>query len=365
MAEELLVDNPVVAPASDPPAAPSGGDGSPPAGLEINYNPMTATRAERVAAIKQMMTGAGTPEQAPDPEPEVAPIVEPVVPIVAPVVPESRANVPDKFLLPTGEVNVEALVKSYLFAEQKISEQGQTSSSELAQLQKTVMDLQTALLTRGPQGSEVPGQPPADPPAASEEEVAAANEAWLDKFYADPKAAMAEMRAEVLKDVQASLEPITKPLAEQTQYNQDVARYTSEVAALAGKYDDVDQYRAAMSDILAKGGEKLMALDNVMEVAYFMAKGQVPAAAPATPAPTPAELLKDATFLAQAAANPDVQKAVLGAFKAQTGAEPKPPVVGAGNRGIPPTMPPTEIRSTKDARAASVEYFKKAFGQTP
>lgn len=361
MAEEFIVDNPVIVPVVVPVAAPAGGEPSPPASLETNYDPATATRSQRVAAIAEMMTGPTAPTvETPAPEPEAA-VPEETIPIV----PKPRADIPDKFLLPTGEVNVEALVKSYQFAEQKISEQGQASSTELAELRQSVMNLQAALIARGPNSPDVPGAAP-EPPAPSEEEVAAANEAWLEKFYENPKAAMAEMQSNLLKEIKDSLEPIVQPITQQREYNTQVANYTAEVAALAGKYSDVDQFRGAMSDILAEGGEKLLNLDNVMEVVYFMAKGKAPVAsvAPATPL-APAVSLKDPLYLAQVAADPDVQKAVLGAYKAKTGAEPTPPVVGARATGVTPGMPPTEIRSTKDAARASKEYFKKVFGQTP
>lgn len=367
----LSVENPGVSQVIvDPAVGNEGLVGSPPE-QGTSYDPQTTTPADRVAAIAQrLMQGADIP--APSTTPTQP---EPQVPTEPEPDPEPQPEVPDKFRAPDGSVNVAALLKSYQEAEKKISSQGQQSATELAELRQTVMQLQTALLTNQgePQGEPGTYAPPA-PPTPNEEELAVQAEAWLEKFYENPQGALQDVISSALQQqIGEALKPIMQkvdPIVQQEEFRQSVQGYAQQMAQLSEKYLDVEQMRPAMQELLASPDpavkrkmETILEMDDAMETIYLMAKGQTQVASPA--AKTPEELLQDPAFLARAAQSPEVQKIILQSIQQQVQGEPKPAVVGARPGGTTPGMEPINIRSTKDAARASVDYFKKAFGNTP
>jgi len=361
--ESVIVDNPsvVVEPASPAVGTVAEGSGSPALDApENNYDPLTATRADRVAALTQRLLGADAPAAEPEPEPEpqaAAPAAEP-----EPATdPESQAEVPDKFRLPDGSINP-AFVKSYQSMESMYTKQSQ----QINELTQAVLNLQGQLLT----SQAAPQYTPPEPPAPTPEELAAANEAWLERFYENPQVALGEIIANA---IDSQVKPVLAPVRAEMEFQQSVQTYSQQVAQLSQKYPDLDQYRPAMQEILSAsaedpaGGldlEAILSQDGGMEVIYLMAKGKAPAPPAVPPNKAPEELLKDQAFLAQVVSNPEIQKMIFANIQSQVKGEPAPPVVGARSGGTAPGLEPVSIKNTKDAARASRSYFQKAFGGT-
>lgn len=359
----LAVDNPSVTAGSavDPAVGNDVSGGSPLS--EINYDPMTATRADRVAAITQRLLGADQPAAEPATEPpatpvEPAPAPEPD-PVPAPAI-EPRADVPDKFLLPDGSINP-AFVKSYQNMESMYGRQAQ----QVNELTQAVINLQNQLLMREMQPQTVTPEPPAPTP----EQLAEANEKWLEGFYENPQKALQDVIAKAIKE---QVMPITEPMQRDWEFQQSVQSFSKQLDELKGEFPDIDQYRPAMQEILGDSSlnfEAILESPGAMRTVYLMAKGQsalkAPEPAPTStpePAKTTDELLKDPAFLSQITANPEVQRMILAGIQNQMKGEPKPPVVGAQAGGTAPAMEPVNIQSTKDANKASRAYFTKVFG---
>lgn len=362
--DEYLIDNPSVAAGAADPAAGNDVTGSSSPEPGNNYDPLTATRTDRVAALTQRLLGADTPVAAatePPAEPEVIPGEPEPEPEPTPS-PEPQVDIPDKFRLPDGSINPK-FIQSYQNMESMFTKQAQ----QINDLTQVVINLQNQVLTN----QTAPQYTPPEPPAPTPEELAAANEAWLERFYENPQKTLQDV---IANTIQSQLDPILAPIMQDREFQQSVQTYSQQVAALGQKYPDLDQYRPAMQDILnaaqdPSSGLNLEAIldqDGAMEAIYLMAKGKT--AQPPAPAPvskTPEELLKDQNFLAQVVNNPEVQKMILANVQAQLKGEPKPPVVGARPGGAAPGLEPVSIKSTKDAARASQSYFQKVFGGTP
>ena len=339
-----VVDNSVVsppAPHSVSTATPSE-DFVPPVvpGVE-GYDPTTATAETRRNIIEGWLKGADTP-------PEVTPpITEEIPPAPAQSASdEPLISIPDKFKMPDGSVNMDAFVKSYIFAEKKISEQGE----EIRTLRTQPPAQGTPLEQSQPeQSSQAPAQ-------LTKEELDKVKEQWFDKFYDNPQEALADLLSGVVeKTVNPLLAPIA-PVVQDFSTRQQTALWAKEAEKVAEKYSDFDTFADAMTTIIGSmKPQEFAALPNPMETVYLMAKGS----APVTPTPKLEDSLKDPEFVKSLATNPEIRKAVLTTYANNVNGERKPNVIGAGSGGVPPAAPPQEIRTVNDATRASREFFSK------
>lgn len=346
-ADGITVDNPVVDVSSTPVTEAS---------VTSNIDPAVATSAQRTEYLIDLLTGAGnptttltepeaTPPEIPAESTETSPVPEP-----APVV-EPGPDVPDKFKNMDGSINTDLLLKSYLYAEKKISEQG-GQLSEVGQLRQMIEQLQAQVAE--PQ----PGQ--AQPPVSGglqspgEEQFADIKEKFFEKFYDNPQDALSNLIETV---IEKTLSPVLNPILARQQFDQDVAHWQREVDSVMAKYPDFNQLKDSITAVLAEKGESFLDTPGALESAYWIAKGKT-----AQPVPDIDALLKTPEVLARIKSDPEVQKAILSNFTQQVSAEPKPVVMGRTAGGTPPAAPPMEIKSTKDASKASAAYFAKIFG---
>ena len=108
---------------------------------------------------------------------------------------------------------MDALVKSYTFAEKKISEQG-GQISETAQLRQMIEQLQAQIA--GPQATgQVQDTAPAtdEPPTLDAEQLEEIKQGFFDKFYEDPQGALSKFDKQ--RDRTESF-PSTEPHSGQT-----------------------------------------------------------------------------------------------------------------------------------------------------
>lgn len=306
---------------------------------------------ERMAFVKNLMSGGeasnqnevvteppaasvdGIQQATPEPEP------------TPPAAPESRLEVPDKFKDDNGNIRPE-FVKSYLHMEAMYAKQAR-ETNELRQM-TTGLQEQIAQLQAQP-GS--PNEQPVD-------DASFDAEAFREKFYDDPVQALAEW------DAKRDRERQEQAATQQREYNGKVAYWNSEIQRCESIYPDFQAMLPVMQEIIAANREGLEGMPNAIEAVYWAAKGIASAqAAPVQPVqPSVAELLQSEEIMAQIAANPEVQKAILSQHAQGVLANQAPVLIGNQPGSAAPAAAPVEIKSTKDAMKASMSLFKKAFG---
>jgi hypothetical protein len=230
------------------------------------------------------------------------------------------------------------LVQAYQEAERKISTYGQDTSKarqELEQLRGQVWQLQQYL------------QKPQTPQPTAEE-LQAKNQEWLDKFYENPMDALEEV-------IQSRVQKIVEPIQKDYQLQQYTRQYQAQIEQARQKYADFDTLQPVMQEVIQEQGQHLAGLPNAVEVIYSIAKGR--AAAPINHD----QLLQDENFRSKILQNEEIRKAILTQI-AQVTKDKQPPVVLGPQQGEPPIMAPEEIKTSKDAKKASISYFKRILG---
>jgi|GEM_PF-4562691 len=348
--DNLPVDNPVAEPAAI--AAEAGAVENQP-----TFDPVTATGSERLSYLTSLLNGTpAAPESgasgiAPE-EPVATGPATPPEPTEPPAEPWIE-QIPDKFKK-DGKPDYEALSKSYLYAEKKLSEQGSVIS-QINDLQQVVLGLQQQIMAGNVPTTSDPATGGNQPPEQQEIDP----EEFLEQFYKNPQEALQKILEPVIN-------PVIKPLQEQMEYNQELERWTAEVERCKQAHQgDFDLLRPKMQEIIRTRGQYLRNMPDGMEVAYQLAKAEHLAANPPAPKePEPRSidtLMQDATFLEKITQHPDVQKMVLTQYAAGVKETPKPIVMGNRAGSEMPATPAMEIKSTKDAAKASVAFFQRFF----
>lgn len=199
-------------------------------------------------------------------------------------------------------------------------------------------------------------QPAAQPPqnqAPTAEELTQAKEAFMDKFYEDPQAAVREMAEKMISErFDKTVNPVIEPIAKERQWNE-------QVSAVSEKYSDFNDHIAAMQKVLA---DMPHLAQQGLETVYFVAKGQN--AQPAAPALTPEQLMADPTFIQDHIANnPQIQQMIVSKYlqdRQQTNQQ-IPVVMGGQPGGQPPAMPesrPTDLRQASKGFLQSMGWSK-------
>lgn len=240
----------------------------------------------------------------------------------------------------------EDLVDAYQEAEKRISRYGQYSSrakKELEQLRGQVAQLQRYV--------KEAQQPKKEQP--SKEEIERRNQEWLDKFYDNPVEALDEV-------VQDRVKKVVEPIQKDYEMQRYTRHYNSQVQEVRQKYPDFDNYTPKMQEIVQKQGQYLANLPNAVEVVYNMAKAQSMPSQP-TQQLSKENLLKDENFRQDILKDQSIRNEILKEY-AQQARDKQAPVVLGKQSGEPPASPPEEIKSTKDAKKASMNFFQRIAG---
>jgi ribosomal protein S16 len=300
------------------------------------YNPESSTKHDRMSLVQELLNqGASTEETV---------LEEPKEEIFTgePQSTESQLEIPDKFKNADGTPNVEAILKSYQYAEKKISEQG-SMLSQAQQMQQTIVQLQQMLEQQ--QQNAMPINQEVHP----EIDLEAQKEEWFERFYDNPMEAIAEL-------AQRSIEPVISPYIQQAEYQQQVASWSQKVEQARASYNDFDLLQPRIVEIIEQRPE-LANIPDAIDIAYKIAKSDN-----VQEQPKIEDMLKSPEFLRELANNPEVKKQVLSTYSQNLQSEAKPPVMGSQQGGTPPATPPQEIKSIKDASKASASFFSRVFG---
>lgn len=247
-----------------------------------------------------------------------------------PVEPEPEPLIMGKFK------TQEDLEQAYREAERRISQYGQQFSQNQQQMEQ--MQAQLQQFQQFMQRFQEPQQSP--------EEVQERNQKWLDKFYESPIEALSEV---VLQNVQQ----VVAPLSQKIQYQENVNRYSQQVTEARQKYPDFDNFMPQMQEIIKEQGAYLSGLPNSVEVVYNMAKAQT--------IKSPDDYLKDEAFRQKLLQDETIRNEILKQY-AQTVKDGQPPVVLSNQHGEPPLAEPMEIKSTQDAKKATLSFFQRMAG---
>lgn len=199
--------------------------------------------------------------------------------------------------------------------------------------------------------------PPVTPPAAQEPPAPAAptapeltNEEWMDKFYENPKAAMAEFVDQMFAQ---KVEPVIKPIQEQ-------AEIAASVKQMRETYADFDQVAPAMTELLAEIPElSQRGVEGLYQIAKQRMEQAQPPAAPTPPPPAPEQFLNDPAFLEQHVLNnPELQKRFLQQHLATLtqSQQQVPPSMGTG---IPPLVGEKRPGTIKEASKAFRDFLAR------
>ncbi len=310
-------------PAQESPAEPAGtaqepgqpGEEPQPKSLLEFFN-----RASEEGGTEEKGTGEGEPTTEPESRPE-----------------EPKLEIPEKFRLPDGSLNQEALLRSYLEEEKKLHEQ----AAELAEIRKMMQELQGRLLQEQPKEPETP--------QLTEEQIQELNEKWLSEFYSNP-----------LQAINQILEPLVQsriqPLAQQIEQQRQVEQWTQQVETVRQKYSsDFDQLLPEMEKIVQEQGEALVNIPNAVEVIYQMAK--------ARHYKPPEELLKDENFRKKILEDESIRNEILKDY-ANKVKEGQPPIMVGSQPGEIPAIPPEEIKTPQDSLRATKSFFQRILGKT-
>ncbi len=263
---------------------------------------------------------------------ETAPAPEPAQSAAQPE--DLTAQIPDKFKLPDGTINYAALVKSYNEAEKKISEQGQ----QLSALAQQWEDFQRRL---NPQAAA-----PQQPQPLSEEQIKEINEQWMTQFYENPLAA-------IVQAVQMAVEPKIQPLAQYYEQQRQLEQWNRQIEQAQQTHPDFEQLLPEIQKVVEEQGNILAELPNAVEVAYNLAK--------ARQVKPPEQLLRDPAFRQRILQDEEIRNEILKAY-AQQVKNGQPPVVIGNQPGQSPATPPLEIKTTSDAKKATLGFFSRIMG---
>lgn len=329
--------------ASAEPAQPAAAPQEIPPGVD----PRTVMK-NPIAELLGANINPGTPEGL---EP-LAPVGDPAAPAPAATAQPGitgeidPALVPDKFKNPDGTINYVELARGYREIESLAGRQG----NQLNQMQRQLQELQ-----RGPQ----PGQPQQtapvqpEPPQMTPEQIKEMNERFLESFYENPIQTVYEMAANIAREA-------VQPIAQTVQQGQQVQTFSSEIEAFAEQNPDMVDVYPDMVSIL-EANPHIADFPNALDTLYKMAKGQKYGTPPPAP-PTLEQLLQDPANLQKVLENPAVKNAILSNYAQSVKAGQPPVVIGSQPGAVPPAAAPVEIKSTTDAKKATMGFFQRMLG---
>lgn len=347
-------DAPVSAPAE--PASPAPVTSEPAA---APAQPPETQSLRDFLSSRMASTQETTPPVAPTPQPGDggSPTPDPVPPKVD----EPQVEIPDKFKNPDGSVNVEAMAKSYLNMESMYSRQVpqiQQTTQQINELQQTIIGLQNKMAENTTATNAVTQELSPEELAAK---IEADNEAFWEKYNANPKEALADLIKDSMKEM---VEPILAPIKADQEFQKKTEEFGLKMVEFAKDTPDFWDFQDAMVNI-SRRFPALEQLPDAVKVIYGLAKGMQPAGEsqqPAQPAPAPTteELLKQPDFVAKILQDPNIKTQILQQHMADIKANPAPPVI-SGNGGLPPSTQPVDMKNPKTAKEAFKEKYRGFF----
>jgi len=297
--------------------------------------------------------------------------------------PEWMKDVPDKFKNADGSVNVEAMLKSYLNLEPKLTELGNERANLLRQLEQ--------LRAQAPAQQAQPGTAQPAQPQISPEQIQKLNEQFVEDLLNPEKnplqiiTSIAQAAAQAV--VNQNILPQIQPLVEKSEYDQHLSEWNRQVEAVRSQSPDFDQLKPVMAEILSEPatdasgqpvyardeqgnilygpdgpvpmtmGEYLSGIPNAVRIVYDLAKARQ-----AQAIKTPEELLSDPDFIAKAVQSDAIKQAVLKAHAESIRSGQPPTVIGSQPAAAPPATPPEKITSTEQAGSRFREFLKSVTG---
>lgn len=189
-------------------------------------------------------------------------------------------------------------------------------------------------------------------PQLTPEQIEAQSAKWLEGFYANPQAALAELVQQQFKPMlQQEIEPLRQalnPLQQERQLLQQANQ-------LAAKYPDFQQYQGPMQQMINQQ-PALLQSPNGLEYAYMQAKMGVLSQQQQQPALTPEQMVQDPNIRNQIINDPTVRNEVVRQYLAgvqqQQSSPAVPPVMGNQPGGQAPMMPPNTPKNLKEGTKA-------------
>jgi len=272
-------------------------------------------------------------------------------PVQSTVPTEPRLEIPDKFRNPDGTLNADAAVKSYLELERAYGEQGNKFgqiTTEMAQLKELIQQGQAPTPAQ-------PAQPDPKPDLWTPEK----EEAWKEEFYEDPRKAITNAIQDTIKGLIPEVMAPLKPIIEGHQHTQQVNTFVGQIQEFAKTNSDIFDYQPEIEQIINKYGENVVSMPNAVEVIYNMAKGMRPAPAAPPPPPTFEQMMADPANRQKILSDPAIKNEFLKGHVTAIKEGAAPPVMGSQPGGMAPAAPSVEIKSTNDAKKASMSFFSK------
>lgn len=224
--------------------------------------------------------------------------------------------------------------------------------------QKQILDLTAELQSlKSGKAEQTPEQ------KAAEDELGfpLSAEEMNELLYSDPAKLMKAMQEHSAKTAQNQIEKWqSAKIKEQQEYQSKVEAWKSQMELTRLKYpNDFDEMMPEIKRIIDELPE-IENLPGAIEVAYKVAKGEkLSTALEQMPKPkSPDELLKDAEFRSKILTDPEIKQQFL-KLQAEELRKNRPPTVVSSQPGQAPVAPATQIRSTKEARVAAADYFKR------
>lgn len=233
----------------------------------------------------------------------------------------------------------------------------ETQNLQLQQMVQNMLQLQS-------QQAAQPAAPEVTGPTA--EELEASKEAFMERFYDNPEAAIEERARKIAEQMlKTEINPVIEPIKQQQNLQ-------GQVSALAQQYPDFQATIPQMRQLLSAAPHLEQTLS--MEQVYLTAKSlmpavasEAPAAAPeATPAapvtPTTQAPIADPLEAAKAQllADPAFKQKVFNEMLLSTQQQQAalPPVMGGQAGGSMPTMPVNKPTTLREGSKQALEYFK-------
>ncbi len=264
-----------------------------------------------------------------------------------------EAQIPEKFK--TAEDPITAMSQGYSEAEKRISSQGQ----EIGELRRQLEALRTQQDQPPTPAPEPKPSPPAPKQLTPEEK-----EALQNKYFEDPVGFMEEMLSKRVEDMLNSrlnevvpqiAEPL-KPIVEQYQHQQAVAKFNSDLETFGQDHPDLPEVLPIMQQLGAQYGREIDNWSNPIEILYNMAKGSRPAPEPQKL--TVDEMLADPAALAKIMEHPEIKNKLRQDYVAEVKAGAPPTVIGAQPGGAPPATPAERPRSAREAGALASQWLR-------
>lgn len=249
--------------------------------------------------------------------------------------------------------NIKGLHTDFQNQTRKIQEQAQQIQAQTQALQQMYQYMQ-ALTAQQQQAMQQPAQQTQQAqPTLSPEELQRRNEELYNKLMESPAEVIEQIRREIREEIRsAEISPVMQKLMEFERQQ----RLNYEAAQLHAKYPDAREMQPLMTQLVQQF-PAVLDMPGGLEILYSMAKVQSMQGQPSPEPLTPERALADPEFRRQILENEEVRKAVLSEHVRQvkTEAEKTPTLIGGQPAGSPPTTPPAQPKTFREATKAFLQ----------